>query len=152
MKKLSLILILVGMLYATEVKITSDKMQADENIKIIDFIGHAHVVQEDSILDADKIKVYFDDQNQTKKYDAIGNVKFDVKSSNAHYKGYSQKLTYLPKKSLYILVGNANIDDLLNKRTIAGEKIILNMISGNAVVNGTKQKPVKVIFQMENKK
>jgi len=150
-KFISLILISVGV-YAQTVDITSDEMKANQDKKQISFIGNAKVVQEKNYIYADKIIVYFSDDNKTKQYDAVDNVHFEFVNEISHYKGYANKLTYMPLQEKYILTGNAKIDDLINKRVIKGDKITLDTKSGNASVKGSRKKPVKFIFETESKK
>jgi len=137
---------------AEQVNISSDEMKANEENKTISFIGNATVKQNQNIIRADKIIVYFNDNNKTKEYKAINNVKFEFRNNNLHYKGISQRAIYKPLKSIYILKGNAKIDDLIHKRIIKGNEIILNILTGNAKVKGSAKKPVKFIFEMENNK
>ena len=85
-------------------------------------------------------------------YEAIGSVIFEFKKEDSFYKGSADKVTYYPTKSQYILTGNAVIDDVMNKRHIDGDMITLDTITGNANVKGNKKKPVKFIFDMEEKK
>jgi len=144
--------ILVGVSYAQSVDISSTQMEANQSSKTISFLGNAKVVQDDSWIFADKIIVYFDENNQTKSYNAIGNVKFELIKDNSHYKGYAKELIYKPLKQQYTIKGNANINDVVNKRVIKGDSITLDMTTGNAKVKGSSKKPVKFIFEMENKK
>jgi len=139
-------------IYAQTVDITSDEMKLNENTHQIKFIGNAKVVQDKSYIYADTIVVYFNEDNKTKQYDALGNVKFEFQKEESHYKGSSDKLTYKPLKSIYILTGNAKIKDIINKRFIKGDIITLDTITGNAQVKGSRKKPVKFIFETENKK
>jgi lipopolysaccharide export system protein LptA len=104
------------------------------------------------MLKGDEIIVYFNENNETKRYEAVGHVSFTIKQKNASYKGHAQKAVYLPLKSQYLLKGKAVIDDLVNKRHLAGEEIVLDMVTGNAEIKGDRKKPVKFIFDMEKKK
>lgn len=139
-------------LFAEKVEITSTSMHAENVKKEVHFIDDVHIKQGDDWLDADKVIVYFDENNETKMYEGIGSVTFEFKDEKSAYKGSADKVTYYPVKSLYILTGNAVIDDLVNKSHIAGDEITLDMISGNAMVKGNKKKPVKFIIEMEDKK
>ena len=134
---------------AQKVQITSVAMQAMEPKKEIRFIGNANVRQGDNQIHANEIVVYFDEYNQTKKYEAIGDVSFKIHQKNTHYQGSAKRVLYHPQKSTYLLKGNAVIDDLSNQRHINGEEIILDMKTGNAKVTGKKKKPVKFIFDIE---
>ncbi len=139
-------------LFAEKVEITSDSMKAENLKKEVHFIGNVKVKQLKNWLHGDKIIVYFDENNQTKMYEATGSVTFEFQEEKSFYKGSADKVTYYPKKSQYILTGKAIIDDVLNKRHVNGDLITLNMITGNANVQGNKKKPVKFIFDMEKSK
>ncbi len=152
MKYVFLILLSVAALWAEKVQITSDNMKAMELKKEIHFMGNAKVIQLDNWIHGDEIIVYFDENNQTKKYEAIGNVTFEIKQKDARYKGSAEKVIYHPQKSEYLLKGKAVIDDLTNKRHVNGDEIVLDMKTGNAEVTGKGNKPVKFIFDMEKQK
>ncbi len=139
------------MLLAQKVQITSDTMKAYEKKKEVHFIGNAKVTQLEDWIHGAEITVFFDENNETKMYVAEGNVTFELHQKNALYKGKADRVTYLPKKSQYILTGNAVIDDLVNKRHVDGNEIVLDTTTGNADVKGDRKKPVKFIFDMEKK-
>lgn len=138
-------------LYAEKVEVTSDSMKAQELKKEVHFLGNVKIKQGESWLHGNKVIVHFDDNNQTDEYEAIGKVTFEFKDPKNHYKGKADKVVYHPLKSEYILKGKAAINDLLNKRKLNGNTIVLNMKTGNASVKGNKKKPVKFIFDMEKK-
>jgi lipopolysaccharide export system protein LptA len=139
-------------LFAEKVEVTSDSMKAEDLKKEVHFIGDVTVKQLKSWLHGDKVIVYFDENNETKMYEAIGSVTFEFQNEESFYKGSADKVTYYPTKSQYILIGKAVIDDLINKRHVNGDEITLDMVTGNANVKGNKKKPVKFIFDMENSK
>ncbi|MCF6207623.1 MAG: lipopolysaccharide transport periplasmic protein LptA [Sulfurovum sp.] len=151
--KYTVILLLgITLLFAEKVQVTSDHMKAMDMKKEIHFIGNAKVIQLENWIHGDEIIVYFNENNETKKYEAIGQVTFELKQKDAFYKGSADKVTYYPKRSEYILTGKAVIDDLVNKRHVNGDEIVLDMKTGNANVKGNREKPVKFIFDMEKKK
>jgi len=141
------------MLHAEKVEIVSDLAKAEELKKEVHFIGNVTVKKVESWLKGDKVIVYFDENNETKMYEASGNVvTFEVKEKKGHYKGSALNVKYYPLTSKYILTGKAVIDDLPNKRHVNGDVITLDMTTVNATVKGSKKKPVKFIFDMEKKK
>ena len=146
------LLLLSSTSYAEKVEITSDSMEAGDMKKEVHFIGHVKIKQSQNWLHGDKVIVYFDENNETKKYEAIGSVKFEFRKEKSFYKGSAHKVTYFPKKSQYLLEGKAVIDDKINKRHVNGDKIIFDMLTGNARVKGSSKKPVKFIFDMQEKK
>lgn len=138
-------------LFAEKVEITSTSMKAEEEKKEVHFIGDAKVHKGKDWLHADTVIVYFDENDDTEMYEAIGSVTFEFKKEDQHYKGSADKVKYHIVKSLYVLTGNAVIDDLVNKSHVDGDEITLDMTTGNVKVQGDKKKPVKFIFEMENK-
>ena len=147
-----LVLLLSVALHAQKINVTSSSMTAEDMKKEVHFIDNAKAVQGESWIHGDEIIVYFDENNQTKKYQAIGTVTFEFKEQENHYTGSADKVTYYPVKSTYVLVGKAIIDDVINKRHVNGDEITLDMTTGNANVKGSKKKPVKFIFDMQEKK
>jgi len=150
--KIALWVLLSANLFAEKVNITSTSMTAEDLKKEVHFIGDAKVVQGKSWIHGDEIIVYFDENNETKKYEAIGKVTFEFDQEKSFYKGSADKVTYFPVESEYILTGHAIVDDTINKRHVAGDEIVLDTITGNANVKGSKKKPVKFIFNTKEKK
>ncbi len=144
-------MLLAVSLWGEKVQITSDRMKAIDKKKEIHFIGNAKVTQLQDWIHGNEIIIYFDENNETKKYVAKGKVTFELHQKEALYKGKADKVTYFPKKSEYILTGKAVIDDLVNKRHVNGDEIVLNTVTGDANVKGNSKKPVKFIFDMEKK-
>ena len=149
--KILLLLIFTQSLFAEKVEITSTSMEAEEEKKEVHFIGEAKVTKGKDWLHADRVIVYFGENNDTEMYEAIGAVTFEFKKDDQHFKGSADKVKYHITKSLYVLIGNAVIDDLVNKSHVNGDEITLNMTTGNVKVQGDKKKPVKFIFEMEKK-
>ena len=139
------------LLLADKVEVISDAMHTKSLKKEVHFVGHAKVKKEQDWIHADTIIVFFNENNETKKYKALGSVNFEFKNDKGHYKGNADTVEYFPLKSLYILTGKANVDDLLNKRSVKGDKITVDMLTGDSTVKGSNQKPVKFIFEMKDK-
>jgi len=154
LKKTNIIFFLMTLSYsaifAEKVEITSDSMSAKDIKKEVHLIGNVLIKNTKGWLKGDKVIVYFNENNETNKYQALGTVSFEFKQESGFYKGSADKVTYFPEKSEYVLTGKATVDDLLNKRHIDGESIILDMKTGHADVKGNRKKPVKFIFDMEN--
>lgn len=153
MLRLSLYLLsIITLAYTQKVDITSTQMEANATKKEIVFLGSAKITQGDSWIVADRIVVYFNDDNKTKSYNAKGSVKFEFIQKKSHYKGRAKEVLYIPIKQKYIIKGNAVIDDIANKREIKGNEIVLDMATGNANVKGSRRRPVKFIFEVESKR
>ena len=149
--KIIFLLILTQALFAEKVKITSTSMEAEELKKEVHFIGDAKIIKGGDWLHADRVIVYFGENNETSKYEAIGSVSFEFKKDEKHFKGSADKVIYDMVKSLYVLKGKAIIDDLIKKSHVDGDEIMLDMSTGSVDVKGSSKKPVKFIFDMEDK-
>ncbi len=139
-------------MWAEKIEITALKMQATQLSKKIHFIGNAKVKQQKSWIVADEITVTFDENNQTKSYEAYGHVWFEMKYQKQHYKGSANKVVFTPADQSYLLEGNALIDDVLENRHITADKIVLDTKTGRIKILGNRKKPVKFIFETEQKK
>jgi lipopolysaccharide export system protein LptA len=72
-------------LFAEKVKITSTSMEAEELKKEVHFIGDAKIIKGGDWLHADRVIVYFGENNETSKYEAIGSVSFEFKKDEKHF-------------------------------------------------------------------
>ncbi len=133
------------------VEVTADEMQAYESEGKIVFTGNVHTTHGKSWLDSDTLYVILDENNETKRYDAIGHARFEIIDEKKHYKGHAQTIHYYPKEDRYVLKKDAMVDDLRKKRHIAGTYIELKAKEGDALAKSEKKKPVKVIFELEKK-
>ena len=153
--KLTLILLLTQLTLAEKLEITSDTMHAESLNHEIHFVGNARVEQLKDWITADEIIVYLNENNKTDRYEAIGKANFEFENEKGHYLGNADIVKYYPDKTIYELVGKAKTKDLLNKRTVKGEKITVNMKTGNSKVIGGKDKhgknvPVKITLDTGN--
>ncbi|MDQ7086303.1 MAG: LptA/OstA family protein [Sulfurovum sp.] len=149
--KITLIFIVTLSVWAEKVEIISDSMHAESLNHEIHFIGNAKVTQLQDWITADKIIVYFDENNDTKMYKAIGNADFEFKNDKGHYIGKSEIVEYYPTTSVYILIEKAEVKDLVQNNTAKGNKITVNMLTGKSDVEGTRLEPVKFTLDMGKK-
>jgi lipopolysaccharide export system protein LptA len=121
------------------------------------FTGNVNMESAKDKLTSDKLEVYMTDSTKNGKkqkrvvlkYIATGNVNFEVFAQDKHYKGKGQKVIYKPKKLEYEIIGKGSIKEINENKTLFGESIILNQITGEAKVRGAKNKPVKFIMEIE---
>lgn len=150
MKKIYLLLLLFAIhSHAEKLEIAADKFIAKDNDKKISFIGNVKVSQGATIVKAAKILLYFNDDNTTKKYIAVGNVEFHIKKPKANYQGKCNSMEYFPKKKKYILSGNVKVKDRNNKRNITANNIEINSATGAFSITGSKKKAAKLTFDMK---
>ncbi|KIM08996.1 MAG: hypothetical protein KU28_02515 [Sulfurovum sp. PC08-66] len=145
-----LLLLLTPLLYGAKVEITSDKFYADDNSSQIFFVDNVKVTKEQDTLFCDLLIVYFNNDQETKKYDASGNVRFEIFRQGSHYKGSAKNVEYIVQLTQYTFKGDAIMHDLTTKRDLFGEVIVLNSTTGKASVKSSQERPSKFIFEMEN--
>lgn len=139
-------------LYANELEITSQSYKGDQKKGISVFSGDVKVKKGEDLLSAHEITIYTDSSNKPDKLVADGNVSFYVVAqNNSTYKGNAGKVVYLPKEKEYQFYENVHLLELGEKKEIKGDKVIVNMLSGEASASGALKEPVKMIFQLKDK-
>lgn len=139
-------------LYANTVEIESLKFEAYEERGITIFTGNVAIKKNEDRMFADKVVVFVGDDKQIKKFEASGHTSFKMKmEDNSSFEGQSDEFVYTPGTGELILTGNAKIKDITNNREISGERVILYEKQKVAKVMGEEKKPVKLIFEIEEK-
>ena len=147
--KIILFFILTQTLDAGKLEVNADLIEAKG--KEIHFIGNAKVKLDDSWLNAHRVNVYLDENNETRMYEAEGFVKFMLRDKKKFFKGRANEVIYDMKSYKYVLRGKALIEDnnFLFKRRISGDEIILNLFTDRVKVDGA---PIstKIIVELHN--
>jgi len=146
------ILMLTVCLNASEVEVTADKFFADEIKKISVFTGNVHVVKDKDELKADKVVIEFDDKKQPVRYTATGKAEVRMSIKGKRYYGKGEVLIYEPKLLKYTIKKNAFLQELDTNKKVYGENIYVDQSKGHYEVDSKKNKPVKFIFKIEDKK
>ncbi len=154
MNKIYLIIFINSMFFlnASQVKIEANHFYANDISKVAYFEGDAKIKEGANEFNASKIIVYFNNKKKATKYEASGNVKFDITEKGIRYKGQAQKITYAPNSSKYYFFGNVVLKDLTNNRKIEAQTISLDLKTGLADIKGKNRQPVKFIFEIEDRK
>jgi len=139
-------------LFADFVDIKAEHFYASDLKKKVFFEGNAKIKQGKNKINASKVTVFFNDKKKALKYEANGNVSFDLTEKNIHYRGQSNSITYAPRSSRYLFVGAVVLQDLTNNRTIKAEKISLDLKTGLADIEGRSDAPVHFRFEIEDRK
>jgi len=157
MKKFLIILSLCINIFATEVDvdIQADSFVSNQQKNIIIFTGNVSMVKGEDTLVCQKLIVHtqINDQNKTvaKQYLASGNVSFTLKRPDTLLIGNGNNVNYDIDKLLYIITGNAYLEDRNASKTLSGEKIYINEKTGQTRIEGKKNQPVKFKFKMNSK-
>lgn len=139
-----------------DVDIQATSFQADKQKNLIVFTGNVSMVKGEDTLVCQELTVHTKvdpDTNATiaKQYIAIGKVSFTIKRPDTLLIGNGDKVNYDIDKQLYIITGNAYLEDKNGSKTLRGEKIYINETTGNTRIDGEKNKPVKFKFKMKSK-
>ncbi len=150
MRKVLLILVFsFSLSLAEKVEVSADSFEADELKRVSLFKGNVHIKKGEDEIKADNLKIDFDKQNRPIKYEAIGNVSFKITTSAQRFVGTSGEIIYEPLKKKYTASKNVNINETTKNRVLKGEKITIDRISGKSKISGTKNRPVKFIFTVD---
>jgi len=111
------------------------------------YTGAVHVKHGDVRMDADELSVTFEPKNpsEVKQIKATGNVRVLHQTETASGK----TAIYDPDKAVLTLTGNARLGSGPN--TVEGEKVIVYLDEGRAVVEGGDQKPVRAYVEPKSK-
>jgi len=157
MKKIIIVLFIIVNMFATEVDvdIQADSFVANQKENIITFNGNVSMVKGEDTLVCQKLIVHtkINDLNETvaKQYLATGNVSFTLKRPDTLLIGNGNEVNYDIDKLLYIIIGNAYLEDRNASKTLSGEKIYINEKTGHTRIEGKKNQPVKFKFKMKTK-
>jgi len=137
------------LLYADKLEVTADTFSSKESEGKAYFNGHAIVKKDGSSINSDKIVVFFDTNKTIIKYEAEGNTTFVIKKDKMHFKGSCNKVAYSPILDTYTLNGNIVVHDVVKNRTLYGEDIIIDNNKSSFRVEGKKNHPAKIVFEMK---
>jgi lipopolysaccharide export system protein LptA len=145
-----LFLILKGVIGGEPLEVTSDRFTSDEKKHLAIFEGNAKATQGESRILAQKFIVYLDKNNSAKEYKAVGGVTFEIIKPKQHIKGRCKELKYRVKEDIYTLEGDAVVNDILNKRKMSADRLVLDNKNSTAEAISKKRRPVKLIFQVND--
>lgn len=135
------------------IRITSDKMIAEKGSSMVEFIGNVAATQEDSILLADSMKVYFV-TDKKKKNQAQSNITKIVSSGNVRYtagerKAFADEAVYTTVDDVLVLKGNAP-RLVTGTSFVTGKKITLYRKQDKVLVESDGQKRVEALLNPED--
>ena len=140
-----------------KIYITSDKLITDSEAKCAEFIGNVRAVQEDTVITADSLKVFYkkvEDSNKSltssegsiEKIVSSGNVEINFDDKVA----VAQHAVYTSATGVLVLTGpNSKVTSGAN--FVSGEKITLYRSEDRMTVESGDKKRVEAIFYSEEK-
>jgi lipopolysaccharide export system protein LptA len=148
-----LIFFLTLNLFAEELKIKANLFNADQKAGISVFEGNVNIIRGNDELNASKVTIYTDVNQEPTKFVAEGNTSFNIQTlEGAIYKGIAQKVVYLPQKKEYLFFRDVHLIQVNEKKEIIGEEVVLKTIEGKAYAKGAAKEPVIMIFNLPDEK
>lgn len=156
MKFLIALLISSSFLFAQTEKliINAQNFEANDQKSISTFKGNVEIQMGEDKLKAQKVDIHFKQNKNSKnkipsRYEATGDVKFEIVTDKKHYIGEGDKIIYSPIKQEYTIMGNGFLQEKNDDRKIYGNKIYVNQLTGEAKVSGSDNKPVRFIINIQ---
>ncbi len=134
--------------------VISDKMVAQKDTSMVEFIGNVKATREDSIILADSIKIFIhsaetkkEGQTDLKKIIATGNVEYTA----GERKAFADKAVYTTKDEVLILTGKSP-KLITGDSQVTGKKITLFRNEDRVIVESDGKTRVQAIFNPEDQK
>lgn len=136
------------------IHIASDRMEVDQNDKVVTFEGHVVVQQKDLTITGKLMRVYTskgDTSTESSKTDRIDRIEVegDVKISQQDKIATADKAVYYHDKQKIVLMGNPQFSQ--GQDTIKGRLITLYLPEQRTVVEGGENTPVHAVLYPERK-
>lgn len=128
------------------VEIESQQLEIMQQENKSVFSGDVVAIQGDMTLSADRLIVFFVEDNQIDRLEAAGHVRF----SQLDRVATSEKAVYRQQEGILILQGNAKVQQ--GKNLVSGDEITFYVQENRSVVKGSSQKRVKAVIVQEQKK
>lgn len=153
MKKIIILTILSTLaLFAEELQVKAKLFNSDQKTGISVFEGNVNIIKGSDELNASKVTIYTDAEQQPTKFIADGNASFSIKTEDGSlYRGKAQKVVYLPVEKEYHFFEDVYLKQVNEKKEIIGSEVILKTIEGKAYAKGEDEAPVIMIFNMPEK-
>ena len=139
-------------LFSEELKIIANSFEADEKRGISIFTGDVSITKGIDVIKASKVTIHIDKDRHPVKYIAEGNVTFFISTEdNNSYEGKAMSAIFSPQEQEYKFSGEVELFQLNEKKRIVGNEVIVNTLKGTAIAQGMKNRPVIMIFELEEK-
>jgi len=137
--------------------VTSDTMISERSKGFVEFTGNARATSQDSIINADSIKVflYKDEEKKQLRKESEQNIKEIIATGNVQFlsedrKAFADKAVYTTLSQVLVLTGEAP-KVITGENYITGKKITLFRENGKVVVESGKEKRVEAEFRSKDK-
>ncbi len=148
-KALLLLWVLSLSLFAQKVEVSADKLEVDEKSGNSVLSGHVQIHKGADFIQTDRLIIRFDPKHKPTRYEAEGEVRFQIHTQNRIFVGHAQRLLYDPLTLRYELEGSVELDEEAFGQKLIGEKVVIDRTTGKAVIDGKANQPVKLIFDVK---
>ena len=135
-----------------KIHITADKLISDHEAKYAEFIGNVKATQRDTVITADKLKIFFKRGMDNKKNPLAGDesIKKIVANGNVQIKfdnrvAVTQQAVYITETRVLVLSG-ADSKVISGNNSISGEKITVYRTDGRIQVESGKGERVEAVL------
>lgn len=143
------------------VEITSNRMEAFNENKLVVFSGNAIATQGNKVLKADQLRLYYKEESGKKKKigtletESAGDLekieaKGHVSLSQGERIATGDEAVYFRDSNKVIMTGNAMLKE--GKNIIRGDRVIVFLNENRGIVESNTQKQVKAIIYPQEKK
>ena len=152
---------LIGRPSDEPLEITSNRMEAFNEKKLVVFSGNAVVTQGSNVLKADQLLLYY--KKDPDKKEKIGSIetertgdleKIEAKGNVSLTQGKrvatGDEATYFRESNKVVMTGNAVLSE--GKNSIKGDRVIVFLNENRGIVESNTQKQVKAIIYPQDKK
>lgn len=144
--------LLISSMFAEELKVVSDMFKSDQQKGMSVFSGNVKVTKGKDELNAAKVTIYTDKDNQPIKYFAEGGVNFSIVTEKQEkYSGKAQSVIYLPKEQEYQFFTKVDLVRMDDYRRVRGDKVVVNTTFGYASAESADNEPVVMTFTVQDK-
>ena len=135
-----------------KIHITADKLISDHEAKYTEFIGNVRATQRDTVITADKLKIFFKRGVGNKKNPLAGDESINkiVADGNVQIKfdnrvAVTQQAVYITETRVLVLSG-ADSKVISGDNSISGEKITIYRTDGRIQVESGKEARVEALL------
>jgi lipopolysaccharide export system protein LptA len=135
-----------------KIHITADKLISDNDADYAEFIGNVRATQEDTVITADRLKIFFKSNAGHKDTPAIGDESItkivadgNVKINFDNRVAVTRQAVYNTQTGVLVLSGN-NSRIVSGDNSISGEKITIDRATGRINVESGSKKRVEAVF------
>lgn len=153
-QRIFLTIFLAATLFSQDLQVKAKLFNADQKAGISVFEGNVNIVKGSDELNASKVTIHTNSNQEPTKFTAEGNASFYIQTlEGAIYRGKAQKVVYFPQEKEYHFFKDVHLKQINEKKEIIGEEVILKTTEGKAHAKGAEKEPVIMIFDMpEDKK